>query len=763
MTKKDYEIVYKLIDTLLNQKLGNYSNATKTAAEFEDMYMREYAGGAAIDHVLFRRFLRQLEVVKGELSERLIELENLDITNIYTDLADIEHPQENYGYFLLTGNKLEIKKYTGSNFVNIFTIDSAFDEDSVNPLENGVITKRFDNVETDLTDHGNRVTNLETQVQQNTSTIDVLGRTYNIVNNKVRNLQTQIDQIGVTQDKEVVVLADYQALQDYDNPQTEVLYVLADNQDIYIWDGQQYVQINTSAGSGTNIEVVTDLTQAYTRTLGVGNYIIDLIKDAISGGFPQIGRSVKHEYYNLKVNSDNKTLFSTLGWAEWENNDWSWHYYAYRGSGGGSTDIAAGENITISQDEQTGIKTITAKGYHLERGMMAPNTTLNVEHGIIAFNNQSATKVYTTNGQIRDISELVPAPTIDHNFDEDSVNPLENGTITKRFDDDETQITQNENDIIDLKSRTTQNETDISDLQSQVGQNTIAISEIGEAGTTLQTQVQNIQNTINQQTLIPAETEIITVSTEQDLDELPSTDKKQDAIYITEDTNDIYVYDGEQFINKTGEQINGKIVVNTYAQLRALTTRTLAAGNYDVLYTYKYRAFDTQSHLWKIKTSQTSYTLFVPANSSQKRVLNNYDGWAENYNDNGTWDWNWHTYIYEQSLTQKFQIDPDENDRIYIKPNALYELQTPLTALEIRFETSDQSVGVDTADEYIVRFTIDTNYTQGTSLLTFNAANWLQTFGTSSPRWHDQTPTWVAGATYELSILDGYIICAQFN
>lgn len=246
--------------------------------------------------------------------------------------------------------------------------------------------------------------------------------------------------------------------------------------------------------------------------------------------------------------------------------------------------------------------------------------------------------------------------------------------------------------------------------------------------------------------------QVISVPTAEDLDDIE--DPQQDAIYITEDTNDLYIYDGTQFVNVTNQEVDGEFQVKDLDALFDIPfDNTGEAGhyprgkNYLVKHNYTELVYLTRIPLKIAK--QDAYTLFVPEKTTQPLVLQNKDGWAEASGNT----WQWHHYIYEETLVKKIEIEPDQNNEVYLKPNTVYIVATPITILTINLVQPRQTDN-ERANEYIIRFTIDPNATQSDINISFNDIGY---------RWHDQAPTWVAGATYEMSILDKYIICAQFT
>jgi hypothetical protein len=60
-TKQMFESLLEACKRYIDSILGGYSKGVKDVATFEKENMERYSGGAAIDHVLFRKFLRQFD------------------------------------------------------------------------------------------------------------------------------------------------------------------------------------------------------------------------------------------------------------------------------------------------------------------------------------------------------------------------------------------------------------------------------------------------------------------------------------------------------------------------------------------------------------------------------------------------------------------------------------------------------------------------------------------------------------------------------
>lgn len=85
-TKQAFDALLQACKKYIDTKLGEYTKDAKKLASFEKDNMARYSGGAAIDHVLFRKFLRLF-----------------DPEDIRNNLAN--HKQDKYDEGLKTFNK----------------------------------------------------------------------------------------------------------------------------------------------------------------------------------------------------------------------------------------------------------------------------------------------------------------------------------------------------------------------------------------------------------------------------------------------------------------------------------------------------------------------------------------------------------------------------------------------------------------------------------------------------------------------------------
>lgn len=120
--------------------------------------------------------------------------------------------------------------------------------------------------------------------------------------------------------------------------------------------------------------------------------------------------------------------------------------------------------------------------------------------------------------------------------------------------------------------------------------------------------------------------EVIEVENEDALDQIE--EPSNEVIYITADTGQLYIYDGDKFINVTNKQVGNTIYV---FNIKDLIGREYENGLYTV------ETIDGKM-----------YNLNVYGLLFHKLRLYNHNGWAEvATNEDGEKYWKWHRYTYE--------------------------------------------------------------------------------------------------------------------
>ena len=157
---------------------------------------------------------------------------------------------------------------------------------------------------------------------------DALSKTStNPVQNKIiaaalEALQQQISGIASEITKEVVSVANAEALYEIEDPSTEVVYITEDTGDLYIYDGETFVSSTNRVIDGT----------IYVDNIGA---LIDMELD--SGRAYQVvcatsdGEVTTTEAYTINVSNDTRTLIAKDGFATIENNEWVWTKYSFEG------------------------------------------------------------------------------------------------------------------------------------------------------------------------------------------------------------------------------------------------------------------------------------------------------------------------------------------------------------------------------------------------------------------------------------------------
>lgn len=124
---------------------------------------------------------------------------------------------------------------------------------------------------------------------------------------------------GTSATKEVVEVANEDALQQIENPSREVIYITADTGLLYIYDGEQFIEV-------TNKQVDNTIYVIYER---------ELIDKKLSKGIYTVVNGIGN-VYNLSVDSSGTLrLYNHKGWANVSTGadggkDWKWHHYTYQ-------------------------------------------------------------------------------------------------------------------------------------------------------------------------------------------------------------------------------------------------------------------------------------------------------------------------------------------------------------------------------------------------------------------------------------------------
>lgn len=122
--------------------------------------------------------------------------------------------------------------------------------------------------------------------------------------------------------------------------------------------------------------------------------------------------------------------------------------------------------------------------------------------------------------------------------------------------------------------------------------------------------------------------EVIEVENEDALDQIEEPSKE--VIYITADTGQLYIYDGEKFINVTNKQVGNTLYV---PNIEYLIGREYENGLYVVIIIGA-----LHSKTYNLNVYGMRHTL----------RLYNHNGWAEvATNEDGEKYWKWHRYTYE--------------------------------------------------------------------------------------------------------------------
>ena len=132
--------------------------------------------------------------------------------------------------------------------------------------------------------------------------------------------------------------------------------------------------------------------------------------------------------------------------------------------------------------------------------------------------------------------------------------------------------------------------------------------------------------------------EVVEVANLTDLYKI--TSPQEEVLYVLQDTNDIYMYDGDEFFKITNQWVGNSIYVNDLDVL--INYPFTKEGTYIVVYT----------HGTKMNIKADVYILYVQKRKSAIGgtkyipILSNINGWAEVIDENGDLSWEWHMYSY---------------------------------------------------------------------------------------------------------------------
>lgn len=135
--------------------------------------------------------------------------------------------------------------------------------------------------------------------------------------------------------------------------------------------------------------------------------------------------------------------------------------------------------------------------------------------------------------------------------------------------------------------------------------------------------------------------DVVEVATYDDLAKIE--EPRTDVIYVTTDTNKLYLYDAdaEEFNEVTNTEVDNTIYVTN---LDALFDMNLTAGMYSVSYTHRIPA-GSATTMYSLSVSMSSRRGIGRVVQTTNMILANADGYAvKEYNDYDEPEWVWQTY-----------------------------------------------------------------------------------------------------------------------
>lgn len=138
--------------------------------------------------------------------------------------------------------------------------------------------------------------------------------------------------------------------------------------------------------------------------------------------------------------------------------------------------------------------------------------------------------------------------------------------------------------------------------------------------------------------------DVVEVATYDDLAEIE--EPRTDVIYVTTDTNKLYLYnaDADEFNDVTNTNVDNTIYVT---DLDSLFDMNLTAGMYAVAYTHRIQA-GSATTMYSLSVSMSSRSYIGRVVQTTNMILANADGYAvKSYNDDDEPVWVWQMYSFD--------------------------------------------------------------------------------------------------------------------
>lgn len=177
------------------------------------------------------------------------------------------------------------------------------------------------------------------------------------------------------------------------------------------------------------------------------------------------------------------------------------------------------------------------------------------------------------------------------------------------------------------------NALDVDSALSRTSTNPVQNKVIAEAIDLLQRNIDAVAGSITK--------DVVEVATYDDLAEIE--EPRTDVIYVTTDTNKLYLYDAdaEEFNDVTNTNVDNTIYVT---DLDSLFDMNLTAGMYAVAYTHRIQA-GSATTMYSLSVSMSSWSDIGRVVQTTNMILANADGYAvKSYNDDDEPVWVWQMY-----------------------------------------------------------------------------------------------------------------------
>lgn len=189
-----------------------------------------------------------------------------------------------------------------------------------------------------------------------------------VMQGDIDELQWQVNMLAQRpQGKSVVSVASGSDWSQVISPLTEVIYKTLDNSKLYLWDGEQFVEVTNNAVD--NVIYVTSIIELLEINKPDGLYLVHRVAQ---------GAAVS-DTFTLVITSDCRTLHSDTGWAKRTSlgnaYQWTWYNYSYTGHTHAISDV---DGLSVIIESVSDISTIRSNA------LLACQRTYTLDFGTVS-------------------------------------------------------------------------------------------------------------------------------------------------------------------------------------------------------------------------------------------------------------------------------------------------------------------------------------------------------------------------------------------